>query len=120
MSKIQLAELTKAGDMDSILASARGHIGKIEARVKQQLGLIERLKKTGGDTSEAALMMVRLQGSFYRFYFMNHGCTVAAEVLECNSDGAALEKAKELFSERSVGTTVVWQGTRKVGIIERN
>ena len=57
--------------------------------------------------------------SFYRFFFMTHGHTVAAEVLECDGDSTAVEKAKELLAASSFSTMVVWQGTRRVGVVER-
>jgi len=49
---------------------------------------------------------------------MIDGRTVAAEVLQCDSDGAAIEKAKELLAASTHARMVVWQGTRKVGIVE--
>lgn len=58
--------------------------------------------------------------AFYRFFFVNHGSTVAAEVLQCDGDSAAMEKAKALLSESSFSVMVVWQGTRKVGVVEKS
>ena len=55
----------------------------------------------------------------YRFYFMRSGRTVAAEIAECNGDGGAIEKAKELLSTSAFDTMEVWQDTRKVGTVER-
>jgi hypothetical protein len=57
--------------------------------------------------------------SFYRFFFKNNGATVAAEVFQCDGDSAAVEKAKQLLGASTFNTMEVWQGTRKVGIIER-
>ena len=56
----------------------------------------------------------------YRFYFKSDDQTVAADVLECDGDGDALEKAKQLLSASQFETMEIWQGTRKVGNIERN
>jgi hypothetical protein len=47
--------------MDSILASARAHIAKIEDRSTQQREHIEELKRSGRDASEAARTLVMLQ-----------------------------------------------------------
>ena len=56
----------------------------------------------------------------YRFYLQRDGQTFAAEVLECNSDSDAIEKAKELLVNSTTFRTMeVWQGTRKVGVVER-
>jgi len=57
--------------------------------------------------------------SFYRFFFRQHDVTVRAEVFECDGDAAALEKAKALLSSSQHGLIEVWQGARKVGIVER-
>ena len=57
--------------------------------------------------------------SFYRFFFRQHDMTVRAEVFECDGDASALEKAKELLSNSQHGLMEVWQGARKVGIVER-
>ena len=57
----------------------------------------------------------------YRFYLQRDGQTFAAEVLQCDSDSDAMVKAKELLvSSTTFRTMVVWQGTRKVGIVERS
>jgi hypothetical protein len=56
--------------------------------------------------------------SFYRFFFKSRGATVATEVFQCDGDSAAAEKAKQLLSASSFNTMEVWQGTRKVGIVE--
>jgi hypothetical protein len=45
--------------------------------------------------------------------------TVNAEVFQCDGDVAAVEKAKELLDASSFTLMEVWQGTRKVGIVER-
>ena len=58
--------------------------------------------------------------SFYRFFFKSHGATVAAEVLQCDGDSSAVEKAKELLSASAFNTMEVWQEARKVGIVERS
>jgi len=50
---------------------------------------------------------------------MRSGRTVAAEIAECNRDGGAIEKAKELLSTSAFDTMEVWQDTRKVGTVER-
>ena len=57
--------------------------------------------------------------SFYRFFFRQHDVTVRAEVFECDGDFSALGKAQELLSESRHALIEVWQGTRKVGIVER-
>jgi hypothetical protein len=57
--------------------------------------------------------------SFYRFFFRQHDITVRAEVIECDGDASALEKAKELLSTSQFRLIEVWQTTRKVGIVER-
>ena len=57
---------------------------------------------------------------FYRFFFRRDGMTVSAEVLECDGDGTAIEKAQELLGQSSFALMEVWQGTRKVGIVERS
>ena len=51
--------------------------------------------------------------SFYRFFLRRDGMTVGAEVLECDGDASALEKAKELLSESQTRLMEVWQGARK-------
>lgn len=57
--------------------------------------------------------------SFYRFFFRRDGMTVNAEVFQCDGDTAAIEKAKELLGASSVATMEVWQGSRKVGVVEK-
>ena len=57
--------------------------------------------------------------AFYRVYSISHGHTMAAHVLECENDVAALEKARELLSASSHQLLVIWQDDRKVGLIER-
>jgi hypothetical protein len=58
--------------------------------------------------------------SFHRFFFRRDGTTVSTEVFQCDGDGSAIEKAKELLGQSSVTLMEVWQGTRKVGIVERD
>lgn len=58
--------------------------------------------------------------TFYRFYLLRDGHTFPAEALECESDSAALEKAKELLAMSTTFHSMeVWQGSRKVGAVER-
>ena len=62
-----------------------------------------------------------MTASHYRFYLQRDGQTFPAEVLQCDSDSDAMVKAKELLvSSTTFRTMVVWQGTRKVGIVERS
>jgi hypothetical protein len=56
---------------------------------------------------------------YYRFFFMSHGRTIAAEVLECDGDAAALEKAQQLISNSNFNAMEVWQEDRRVGDVER-
>lgn len=56
----------------------------------------------------------------YRFYFKNNEQSVAADVVECDGDGDAVEKAKQLLSASQFEIMEIWQGSRKVGIVERN
>jgi len=58
--------------------------------------------------------------SFYRFFLRRDGLTVNAEVFACDGDGAAMQLAKELIAASSVTLMEVWQGTRKVGVVERD
>jgi hypothetical protein len=58
--------------------------------------------------------------SFYRFFSRRDGTTVNAEVCQCDGDGAAMEKAKELLGQSRFALMEVWQGTRKVGVVERD
>ena len=60
-----------------------------------------------------------MASSHYRMYFMRAGHTYAAEVVECDGDGVAIEKAKELLTASEFSTMEVWQGSRKVGFVER-
>jgi hypothetical protein len=61
-----------------------------------------------------------MTATWYRFYLQRNGHSFAAEVLECESDSAALEKAKELLSMSTAFHLMeVWQGSRKVGVVER-
>jgi len=56
----------------------------------------------------------------YRFYLQRDGQTFAAEVLECDSDSDAIVKAKELLANSTTFHVMeVWQGARKVGIVEK-
>ena len=58
--------------------------------------------------------------SHYRFYLQRDGQTFPAEVLECDSDSDAMVKARELLAQSTTFRLMeVWQGTRKVGIVER-
>ena len=60
-----------------------------------------------------------MPASRYRFSFQRDGQTFPAEVLECESD--AMERARKLLaSSMTFGLMEVWQGTRKVGIVERS
>ena len=64
---------------------------------------------------------LRMTASYYRFYLRRGGQTFAAEVLECDSDSDAMVKAKELLATSTTFRLMeVWQGTRKVGIVERS
>jgi len=61
-----------------------------------------------------------MTASYYRFYLQRNGHTFAAEVLECESDAAAVEKAKELLAASTMFHFMeVWQGSRKVGVVDR-
>ena len=61
-----------------------------------------------------------MAASHYRFYLQRDGQSFAAEILECESDSDAIVKAKELLSLSTTFRLMeVWQGTRKVGIVER-
>jgi hypothetical protein len=56
--------------------------------------------------------------SYYRFYYQRDRQTFA--VLECESDSDAMVKAKELLALLTTFRLMeVWQGGRKVGIVER-
>ena len=57
--------------------------------------------------------------SFYRFFFRRDGMTFGAEVFQCDGDVAAIEKAKELLGQSSFALMEIWEGTRRVGIVER-
>ena len=57
--------------------------------------------------------------SFYRFFFRRDGTTVDVEVLQCDGDASAIEKAKEMLGRSSFTLMEVWQDTRKVGIVEK-
>lgn len=45
--------------------------------------------------------------------------TVNAELFQCDGDAAAIEKVKELPDVSNIARMEVWQGTRKVGVVER-
>jgi len=61
-----------------------------------------------------------MTASHYRFYLQRDGQTFPAEVLECDSDSDAMVKAKELLAmSMTFRLMEVWQGSRKVGIVER-
>jgi hypothetical protein len=61
-----------------------------------------------------------MAASSYRFYLQRDGHTFAAEVLECESDSDAMVKAKDLLAMSTTFRLMeVWQGTRKVGIVEK-
>ena len=57
--------------------------------------------------------------NFYRSFFRRDGITVGAEVFQCDGDTAAMEKAKELLGQSSFALMEIWEGTRRVGIVER-
>jgi hypothetical protein len=62
----------------------------------------------------------RMAISYYRFYLERDGQTFAAEIQECDSDSDAMVKARELLAmSTTFHVMVVWQGTRKVGIVEK-
>jgi hypothetical protein len=64
--------------------------------------------------------MPKQRFSEYRFYLKRNGQTFVAEVFECDSDSDAIVKAKELLATSTTFHLMeVWQGTRKVGIVER-
>ena len=61
-----------------------------------------------------------MTASHYRFYLRRDGQTFAAEILQCNCDSAAMDKAKELLAMSTTFHTMeIWQGSRKVGDVER-
>ena len=56
----------------------------------------------------------------YQFYLQRNGQTFAAEFLQCDSDSDAIVKVKELLAMSTTFHLMeVWQGKRKVGIVER-
>ena len=61
-----------------------------------------------------------MRAAYYRFFLQRDGQTLTAEIREWNGDSDAIAKAKELLA---LSTTFylmeVWEGTRKVGIVER-
>ena len=61
-----------------------------------------------------------MAASHYRFYLQRDGQTFPAEVLECDSDSDAMVQARELLAMSTTFRLMeVWQGTRKVGIVEK-
>ena len=61
-----------------------------------------------------------MTANYYRFYLKRDGQTFAAEVLECHSDSDAMVKGRELLvASRTFYLMEVWQGTRKVGTVQR-
>jgi hypothetical protein len=57
--------------------------------------------------------------SCYRFNLVRHGRTFATELMECDGEGDAMQKAKELLSTSTFESVEVWQNTLKVGVVER-
>ena len=57
--------------------------------------------------------------SSYKFNLIKHGRTLATELMECDDDGYAMQKAKELLSTSTFDSVEVWQNTLKVGVVER-
>jgi hypothetical protein len=57
--------------------------------------------------------------NFYRFFFRRDSVTVSAEVFQCDGDASAMVKAKDLLGQSSFTLMEVWQGARKVGVVER-
>jgi hypothetical protein len=56
----------------------------------------------------------------YRFYLQREGLSFPAEILECESDSDAMVKARELLAMSTTFDLMeVWQGTRKVGIVQK-
>jgi hypothetical protein len=61
-----------------------------------------------------------MAASTYRFYLWRDGQTFPAEILEFDSDSDAMVKAKDLLVMSTTFRLMeVWQGSRKVGIVER-
>jgi len=61
-----------------------------------------------------------MAGGHYRFYLQRDGQTFPAEVLLCDSDSDAMVKAKDLLAMSTTFRLMeVWQGTRKVGTVEK-
>jgi hypothetical protein len=54
---------------------------------------------------------------FYRFFLVVDGRLVAPEVLQCDGDSAAIERAKDLLAKSGYAQMEVWEGTRKVGFV---
>ena len=61
----------------------------------------------------------RMALSSYEFNLIKHGRTLATELMECDDDGDAMQKAKQLLSVSTFNSIEVWQGARKVGVAER-
>ena len=57
--------------------------------------------------------------SSYEFNLIKHGRTLATELMECNGEGDAMQKAKELLSTSTFDSVEVCQNTLKVGVVER-
>jgi hypothetical protein len=57
--------------------------------------------------------------SSYKFNLIKHGRTLATELMECNGDGDAMQKAKELLSTSTFDSIEVREGARTVGVAER-
>jgi|SoiMethySBSTD1v2_1073268.scaffolds.fasta_scaffold23831_11 hypothetical protein len=55
----------------------------------------------------------------YKFNLIRRGQTLATELMECDDDGYAMQKAKELLSTSTFDSVEVWQNTLKVGVVER-
>lgn len=55
----------------------------------------------------------------YKFNLIKHGRTLATELMECDDDGCAMQKAKELLSTSTFDSVEVWQNTLNVGVVER-
>jgi hypothetical protein len=61
-----------------------------------------------------------MAASTYRVYLWRDGQTFPAEILEFNNDSDAMVKAKDLLLMSATFRPMeVWQGIRKVGIVER-
>ena len=54
-----------------------------------------------------------MASSSYRFHLIKHGRTLATELMECDDDGDAMQKAKQLLSASTFNSVEVWQNTPK-------